>query len=62
MVFDGLDTEGGRDMRFPCARPPDQYDILGAIEEVTPVELSNQRLIHITGTSLAAKSKPERSL
>lgn len=52
MVFDGLDTEGGRDMRFPCARPPDQYDILGAIEEVTPVELPNQGLVYIAGSEV----------
>ncbi len=55
MVFDGLDAEGGRDMRLPRARPPDRYDILGTIKEVTPVELPNQGLVYITGSEVEAR-------
>jgi hypothetical protein len=41
VMLDGLGAEGGGNMRFPCAGPPDQHHILSPIQEFASMELAN---------------------
>ena len=53
MMLDGLHAKRRGDVRFAGTRPPDQHDIVGGLDKVTPVSC----LIMASLTSLLAKSK-----
>lgn len=44
-MLDGLDAEGCGNVRFPRARPADQDDIVGAVDELAAVQLAVQSFV-----------------
>jgi len=49
MMLNGLDTNGGRDMRFGCSRSTDQNHIFSRIHELATMELAHERFIDLAG-------------
>ena len=62
MMLHGLDAEGGRDVRFAGAWTADQHSVAGTIQELTTVQLAPRSISVASLISLAAQSKPDRSL
>ena len=60
MVLDGLDAERGRDMRLARARSADQDDVVGAVDELAPVQLADQGLVDLAGGEVEARPGPCR--
>jgi hypothetical protein len=53
-MLDGLDTQGGRYMGFPCARAADQNGVLCAVEELASMKLTHRRLVDLAGCEVEA--------
>ena len=49
VMFDGLNAEGGRQMRFSCSGTSDEDDIVGIVDELAVMELSHQSFIGLAG-------------
>ncbi len=63
VMFDGLDTESGGDMGLAGSRAADQHDIPGTVHELAAVRGAGCKVLTVASLiSLAAKSKPARSL
>ena len=45
MVDDGLDADGGSQVRLAGAGPADQHDVLGFVQELAAVQRTHQRLV-----------------
>ena len=54
MMFDGLDTDGRGDMRFARAGTADEDDVVGLVEEVAAMKLTDQRLVDLTAGEVEA--------
>ncbi len=54
MMLDSLDTESCRDMRFACAWPADEHDILRSVHEFASVQLARRRLVDLAGCEVKA--------
>ena len=54
MMFDGLDTNRSGDMRLARAGTADQDDVVGVVEEVATMKLTDQRLVDLTAGEVEA--------
>ena len=54
MMLDGLDAEGGRDMRFASARATDKHDVLRPIHELASVQLAHRGFVDLAGGEVEA--------
>ncbi len=54
MMLDGLDTEGGRDMCFSCARSADKDNILRSVHELASVQLAHRCFVDFAGGEVEA--------
>lgn len=57
-MFDGLHTERGGDMGLSGARTANQHDIVGNIDKVATVKLSDQRLVDLAAGKVEAGKIP----
>ena len=49
MVLDGLNPERGRGMRLSRTRSAGQDNVVGAVDELAPVQLADQGLVDLAG-------------
>jgi hypothetical protein len=49
VMLDGLDAESGRDVGLACARSADQDDVVGAVDELAPMQLADHGLVDLAG-------------
>src|SRR5690606_20863404 len=54
VMLNGLNTQCRGDVALAGSRSPDQYDIIGGIHEVAPMQLAHERLIDLTGGKVEA--------
>jgi len=57
-MLDGLDADGGGEMRFARSRPADEHGVVVVRQELAAVKLADERLVDL---AWQAKSKPARS-
>ena len=46
-MLDGLDADGGGQMRFSCSRAADQDGVMGVLQELAALELAHQGLVDL---------------
>jgi hypothetical protein len=56
VMLDGLDAESRRDVGLAGARPADQDDVVGAVDELAPVQLADQSLVDLAGGEVEPRS------
>lgn len=49
MMLNRLNTKGGRDMCFSCARPADEHHILRSVDELASAQLAHCRFVDLAG-------------
>jgi hypothetical protein len=53
-MLDGLHADGGSDMGLACAGTADQDDVVGLVEEVAAMQLSDQGLVDLAAGEVEA--------
>ena len=54
-ILDGLNAEGGRNMRFPSTRPADQDHVLSCVHELTSVQLAHEGFVDLAGSEVKTR-------